>query len=77
MGVDIPVNEKGRRIGQYHPRSTIPDKMVECMRDMHERKRLSYGQIALRLHLSVNSIKKICRYERRAEIVAGWRRVKC
>lgn len=75
MGVDIPVNEKGRRIGQYHPRSTVSDEMVEQMREMHEERGKSYGQIALKFKKSINTVKKICRYERRAETPARWKRV--
>lgn len=75
MGKYVPVNEKGRWIGQYHPRSTISDGEVEMMRAMREERGKSYGQIALKFKRSINTVKKICKYERRAETPARWKRV--
>jgi len=75
MAIDVPVNERGIRIGQYHHRSTISDEIVDQMRDLHEIRGLSYGQLAIKFKISYNTIAKICRYERRAQIPDRWKRV--
>ena len=71
----VALNENGRRIGETHPRSTISDERVDYIRELHEDEGRSYGYIAIKMKISVNTIKKICRYERRAQIPERWVRV--
>jgi len=75
MAIDVPVNDRGIGIGQYHHRSTIPDEIVDQMRDLHEIRGLSYMQLAMKFKLNYHYVKKICRYERRAQIPHDWKRV--
>lgn len=63
----IAINDIGRRIGETHHRSTIPDEIVDAIREMHEDRGWSYQRIAMRLKLPVPTVAKICRYERRAQ----------
>ncbi len=71
----VPVNERGIRIGQYHHKATIPDDTVDQIRDLHEIRGLSYGQLSIKFRMSYHTIKKLCRYERRAQIPDRWKRV--
>ena len=73
MTTHIPVNDKGIKIGQYHHRATVDDETVGLMRDLHEVRGLSYGQLALKFKRPYHYVKKICRYERRNQIIADWR----
>jgi DNA invertase Pin-like site-specific DNA recombinase len=75
MGIDVPVNQYGIPIGEYHPKSTISDAIVYQIRELHENHGRSYGQIAIKFHIPECTIKKICRYERRAQIPDRWKRV--
>lgn len=75
MAIDVPVNDRGIRIGQYHHRSTIPDEIVDQMRDLHEIRGLSYGQLAMKFKLKYHYVKKICLYQRRVQIPHDWKRV--
>lgn len=75
MGIDVPVNEKGIRIGEFHHRSTISDADVDMMRDLHEINGRSYGQLARKYKLPVHTVAKICRYERRNQFPYRWKRV--
>lgn len=74
MRKTIPVNEKGRRIGEGHPRSTISDSTVFLLRELHEESGKSYGYLSLKFKIPRNTIAKICRYERRADIPHKWKR---
>ena len=69
----IGVNECGYRIGESHPRCTLSDTVVEAIRDLREFRNLSYGQISLRLKISLSTVKKICRYERRIQVADRWK----
>jgi len=71
----VAVNERGRRIGEDHPRATLSNDAVDLIRELHEDEGRSYGYIAIKMKISVNTIKKICRYERRAQIPERWVRV--
>jgi hypothetical protein len=75
VGKSVAVNELGLRIGETHPRSTIPDSVVDQMRDLHEIHKKSYGQISLRFKIPLRTVAKICRYERRNQVISRWKRV--
>jgi hypothetical protein len=73
--VYIPLNDRGQRIGQHHPRATISDADVELIRVMHEEQGRSYGWIAYKVGRPVCTIAKICRYERRVQRPERWKRL--
>lgn len=64
----IPVNDRGYRVGEKHHRSTIPDNIVDQIRDLHEESGRSYAWLAMKFGLPCCTISKLCRYERRAQI---------
>lgn len=71
----VAVNERGLRIGEGHHNSTIPDAVVDKIREMHEDRGKSYRQISMRLDIPIPTVAKICRYERRAQTPERWVRV--
>ena len=72
----VAVNDRGLRIGETHPRSTISDATVDLIREYHEDKGRSYGWIAMRLKIPARTVGKICRYEIRAQWPDRWKRVR-
>ena len=65
----VTVNRQGYRIGESHPRATIPDDLVQCARRLREEEGLSYAEIAARLRiLSVRTVQGICQYRKRVEV---------
>lgn len=75
MGKLVAVNEAGYRIGESHPRSVLSDLDVEEIRNLHEIAGKSYGWISMRKGISYHTVARICRYERRNQVVAIWKRV--
>lgn len=68
----VPISESGKRVGQYHHRAIISDEVVERLRTLHEDRKQSYGQLSVRFGIPYQTVKKICRYERRATRAAQW-----
>jgi len=66
MRVYIGVSAKGARVGECHQCSKISDATVDLIREMHEDRGRSYAVIARVLKISIHTVAKICRYERRA-----------
>ena len=65
----LQVNEAGYRIGESHPRATIPDHLVRAARLLREEQGLTYAEIASQLRiLSVRTIQGICQYRKRADV---------
>lgn len=71
----VAYNEYGRRIGETHHNSRIPDAKVEEIRDRHEYDGWNCLQIASHYLLSVNTVKKICNYQRRGQRAERWKRI--
>jgi hypothetical protein len=72
----IALNERGWPIGETHWNAHISNAQVDRIRELHEDERVTPGQIAIRLNISVNTIRKICRYERRAQTPERWKTVR-
>lgn len=68
----IALNERGKRIGETHHNSSIPDAVVDRIRERHEEDGMGYVELAKEFNLSKNTISKICRYERRAQTPARY-----
>ena len=73
--VILAYNDQGRRIGEQHHNARIPDAIVDRIRDRHEDDGLGYKALSFEFSLSVNTIRKICTYERRAQTPERWKRV--
>lgn len=71
----VAYSELGHRIGETHPRATISDETVDMIREYHEERGWSYERISRKVKISYHTIAKLCRYERRAQVPARWRRV--
>ena len=71
----VAINEYGKRMGETHHNASITDDIVEKIRDRHEYDGVTYMHLALEFNLSKNTIGKICRYERRAQRPARWKRM--
>lgn len=57
-------SEKSKPVGEYHYKAVLSDAEVECMRCMHE-DGSTYAWLAKTFEVSVHSVGRICRYERR------------
>ncbi len=75
MKKQVPVNEKGCRIGQHHHNAVLTDSDVELVRILRERDGKPYGWLALKFEVHKSTIAAICQYKRRAQTVAGWKTV--
>lgn len=73
--VIIAVNERGHRIGESHHNAKIPQEIVDRMRDLHEDEGVTYEALAKMFNLTVPTVAKICRYERRAQTPDRYKRV--
>ena len=68
----VAVNAQGLRIGDSHPNASLTDGEVETVRRLHEAG-MSYEALAAKFEVSYWTIGRICRYERRAQTVAGFK----
>lgn len=71
----VPVNEKGYRIGEGHPRCTIPDTIVDQIRELREDRNYTLGMLVLKFKLPKRTIRDICAYERRAQTPERWKNI--
>ena len=69
----IALNEDGSRIGEGHQRATIPDAVVNECRELHEAKRWGYRRIAAALGLRRDTVRRLCKYERRQQVAQKWK----
>jgi hypothetical protein len=65
----VGVNEAGLRVGQDHPKAVLTDREVELARQLHAQG-WTYPAISEKLEVSRWSIGRICRHERRNQVVA-------
>lgn len=70
----VAVNDAGIRIGQDHQRAVLSDSEVEVMRQLAEGG-MAYSELARMFEVSKYTVGRICRYERRAQTPAGFKRV--
>ena len=70
----VAINERGLRIGQYHHNAKLSDVDVDLVRSLHELG-ATYRELEARFGVSRWAIGRICRYERRAQSPAGFKRV--
>jgi len=71
----VAVNEAGLRIGQCHHRAVLTDAEVDVVRDLHENDGLTYKELAEKFEVSKWAIGRICRYERRGQTPANWKKI--
>lgn len=71
----VGLSDTGRRVGDGHPRATIPDEVVRQIRDLHELDGLSYAAIAQQLALNIRTVEAIGSYRRRILTPQAWKRI--
>jgi len=74
--VVVGVNSKGYRVNEDHVRCTIPNYIVDALRDLHEDFGIGYGTLAKIFNMNRYTIAKICRYERRADYPDRFKTIK-
>lgn len=69
----VGFNDRGRRVGQSHPRAVLSDRDVELMRQLYEAyprghpQHWSYGQLAVKFECPKKTVHNIVTYLRRVE----------
>lgn len=82
----VAVNEKGRRIGETHPRAKLSDHEVDLIRDLAEGVRdpetdkvlqrgMTYEEIAQKFEVSWQTVRSIVKCRRRGQTPADYRTV--
>lgn len=74
MHKTVAVNERGLRIGEDHPNARATDAEVELIRQLHD-EGMTYETLAEKFELTKWAVGRICRFERRAQVAAGFVRV--
>ncbi len=72
----VGINERGLRVGEDHQRAKISDKAVDLIRWLHEDFGAGYHDLADMFGLSVHTVGRICRYERRIQMAVKFRGVR-
>lgn len=70
----VALDYNGRRIGDSHHRTRIPDAVVLAIRELHEHECVPVREIARRMRLSLTYTRKLVYYERRISQPVAWRK---
>lgn len=70
----VQIGEYGKRVGETHGRAKFTDHEIELIRQLKENG-MSAVDIAAKMECSKRYVYKLANYERRASVVAEWRRV--
>ncbi len=70
----VQIGEYGKRVGESHGRAKLTDHEIDLIRQLKE-EGMSATEIAEKMEVSRRYVYKLVNYERRASIVAEWRRV--
>lgn len=70
----VALNERGRPIGQEHPRAKLLDSEVDQVLDLVE-SGFSYAQVAEKMGLSKSGVQKIANGSRRCQTPARFKTV--
>lgn len=69
----VQIGEYGKRVGESHGRAKLSDHEIDLVRQLKE-EGMPAGEIAAKMEISRRYVYKLVNYERRASIVAEWRR---
>jgi len=69
----VAVNDRNIPVGEDHPRAVLTNHEVELMRKLREVDGFSYTRLADIFGVSIETVGRICRYERRAQAQAATR----
>lgn len=70
----VTFNDRGRRIGDSHPRAKLSNREVELVLQLHAQG-VPYSAIAGKFGVSKSCVALICRHERRGQAPALFRTV--
>lgn len=69
-------NENGRRVGQSHPKAKLSDEQIDKIREDHEERGMTAGQLAIKYGSTKKTIEPILSYKVRCQTPANYRRIK-
>jgi DNA-binding CsgD family transcriptional regulator len=71
----VAVNDRGRRVGQDHPKAQLTDAEVERLLALREQG-YGYKRLARMFDISARSVRDFCSGRTRSHLVAGFREVR-
>ena len=75
MRKTLTLNQRGYRIGESHPRATVPNAVIDRMYALAFFEKLTPAQIARQLGYSRQYVARVLRGEQRGQVAVRWRRV--
>lgn len=70
----VGINEKGRRVGQDHPKAKLLDSEVDLMFELYE-DGMRITELARRFEVRKSTVNDILKGRRRAQHATRWKRV--
>ncbi len=70
----VQIGEYGKRVGESHGRARLTDHEIDLIRQLKEQG-MSAATIAEKMEISKRYVYKLVNFERRASVVAEYRRV--
>ncbi len=71
----VATNDRGLRVGEYHPNCKYTDQVVDQLREMHEELGMTYKKISEATGIPRHTVRRICSYQRRAQTYDKWKKV--
>lgn len=71
----VATNDRGLRVGEYHPNCKYTDQVVDQLREMHEDLGMTYKKISEVTGIPRHTVRRICSYQRRAQTYDKWKKV--
>lgn len=68
----VSINEKGRRIGESHPRARLTDREIELVFALRA-EGWGYKRIAHKMEMSVRHVRDVLACRKRAQFAAGFK----
>ncbi len=77
----VGIDERGRRVGESHPRARLTNDQVDWLRDLYDTGMVGYRTLARAanwlwgIEVSRNTVSKLVKYERRNATVMSYKAV--
>lgn len=71
----VATNDRGLRVGEYHPNCKYTDQVVDQLREMHEDLGMTYKKISEATGIPRHTVRRICSYQRRSQTYDKWKKV--
>lgn len=69
----IPLNDRGRPIGEGHHNARLTRHDADLMRELREEHGLSLGTLAAKFEVSRTTVMRVCRYEIHCQVLDRWK----